>query len=199
MNGTALRPEVCGELPAMEAVTAAEGEGTAGAVVSAAHTLCLKLQVKLQRFVRRHIRQGRLSLKWSCVEGVRLCSLVHIEPVCTLGLTDLKQTNKQKAKKRIFDQLHLLAKKTTESPLLERCKTSRTFSYPVPHDGQLSVAQQGRCCFVSEPVILTSAEIRRVDTSAFRLHSCSCVVQMNAPFVAITFRNLEDKGVFSCF
>lgn len=98
----------------------------------------------------------------------------------------------------MLDQSQLLAV-MMESPLLVQREASKTFSYPVTHDGQLSVAQQGCRCFISEPVILASTEIRRVDTSAFSLHSCSRVVQMNAPFVVVTFRNLKDKGVFHFF
>ncbi len=80
---------MCGELFAVEGVTAEEGEGTAGSVVSATHTLWLQLETKLQRFVHCHLRQSRLAFKRSRAEGVRLRPHVNIEPVGRLCLADL--------------------------------------------------------------------------------------------------------------
>jgi len=58
-------PEVCGKLPAVEGVTAEEGERTAGPVVPAVDALCLQLQTQLQGSVHHHLRQGRRPFKWS--------------------------------------------------------------------------------------------------------------------------------------
>lgn len=92
---TARTPEVRGELPAVESVTAEEGEHAARSVVSAVHALCLKLQMKLQRLVQHHICQGRLSFERSRAEKVCLSSLVHVEPICTLRFTDLQQNEER--------------------------------------------------------------------------------------------------------
>lgn len=81
---------MCGELPAVEGVTAEEGEDAGGSAVSAAHPLCLQLQVKLQRSVHRHLRQGRLGFEWSRAERVRLRSDIDEEPVGCLRLADLQ-------------------------------------------------------------------------------------------------------------
>lgn len=83
-------PEMRGELPAVEGVTAEEGEDAAGSAVSAAHPLGLQLQVELQRPVRRHLRQGRLGFERSRAERVRLRSDVNEEPVGCLCLADLQ-------------------------------------------------------------------------------------------------------------
>lgn len=79
---------------------------------------------------------------------------------------------------------------------VQQSEVAKSFSYPVTHDCHLSVAQEGCCCFISEPVILTATEVWRVHASAFALHSCGCVVQMNATLVAITFRNLTGRRMW---
>lgn len=77
-------PEMRGELPAVEGVTAEEGEDTAGSVVSAAHALGLQLQMQPQRSVHHHLRQRRLPPKRSRAERVRLCSHVNVESISCL-------------------------------------------------------------------------------------------------------------------
>lgn len=74
-------PEMCGELPAVEGVTAEEGEDTVGSGVSAVHPLRLQLKMKLQRSVHRHLGERRARFKRSRAEGVRLRGHVDIEPV----------------------------------------------------------------------------------------------------------------------
>lgn len=93
-------------------------------------------------------------------------------------------------------RFHNISQELFNLSFVQQSEAAKSFSYPVTHDRHLSVAQQGCRCFISEPVILTATEVWRVHASAFALHSCGCVVQMNATLVAITFRNLTGRRVW---
>lgn len=61
---------------ALESVSAEEGEGGAGLVVSAGDALHLQLKVQLRRFCGRQVSQRRVSPERSGQEVVRLCALI---------------------------------------------------------------------------------------------------------------------------
>lgn len=81
---------MCCELPAVEGVTAEEGEGRAGSVVSAVHPLRLQLQAKLQRPPRQRVCQRGATRERSRAEQVRLRSHVNVESISCLRLADLQ-------------------------------------------------------------------------------------------------------------
>lgn len=72
---------MCGKLPAVEGVTAEEGEDGAGSVVSGVHPLRLQLKAQLQRPVHHHVGQAGPPGERSRAEQVRLCPHVNVEPV----------------------------------------------------------------------------------------------------------------------
>lgn len=82
-------PEMCGKLSAVECVTTNVGEDTAGSVVSAVHTLCLQLKMKLQWSFHHHLRKSCLPFKRSWAERVCLCSHVNKEPIGCIRYADL--------------------------------------------------------------------------------------------------------------
>lgn len=64
----------------------------------------------------------------------------------------------------------------------------------VTHDRLLSVAQQGGCCLVTEPVLFVGSEVWGVHAAMLGLSPRSCVVQMNPPPVVIAVRDLIGRN-----
>lgn len=79
-----------GKLPAVEGVSAEEGEDGAGSVVPAVHSLSLQLQVQLQRPPCQRVGQCGADCERSRAERVRLRAHVDEEPIGCLRLADLQ-------------------------------------------------------------------------------------------------------------